>query len=567
MIPVYGWLPGWWLPVAIAWPLLLALGHGFHRVRPITTMLGPLASLPALAAVLLVDTGWSFFGWTYTGLSLDDTGRAFLLLASVLWLAAGHYTIAAPRGGKDALRTVLALIAMSGLFGAALAEDAVVLIAASTQAGYALAGLLACGVHPAAVGRTRVLVGALVIGDLLLLEALLMLAHDAADIELASLRAAFAENEDRGLILAFLLAGLGAKAAIAGAHVWLPPQLPIAGAGERLAVLAFLFGVGLLGWLRLLPLGDVAWPAAARILSWGAWLIPAWALLAGTMQTRSAGVLAYAMVAVSGLWLAAFGAVLEDPHAHAGVAGDLIHAVLRIAPATAALWLVEPGFGAGSGMRRLPALALAAASGLALALSAGILATKSGMSGAPSPVVYYWNGTALLLLVLVALARARGVRQDRPSVRIESHPRTDSGAAWLPATVFAAIALLSLSAEMPMQPSRVLIPAVVMLTGAMLASMLGERLVPARLPRVGARDAPSPMRRMLAALRARERQLMEVDAGTWSANLLRHGRRLAGEPGWARSLARIQSLLNRWSMAALLAVAVGLLSAWLGAST
>lgn len=559
MIHGVGWLPGWWLPFSIAWPLLLALAYAFPHARRVAATLGSLAAIPALAVALLARDGWSFFDWAYTGLSLDDTGRAFLLLVSILWLVAARFTIPGPREGTGALRAVLAMMAMSGLFGTALAEDAVVLISASTLAGYALAGLLACGSHPAAVGRTRLLVGLLVIGDLLLLEALLMLAHGAPNIELSSLRAAFANDDQRGLILAFLLIGLGVKVGLAGLHVWLPPQLPLACAGERLAVLAFTLGIGLLGWLRLLPLGEASWPAAAQFLSWGAWIIPAYALVTGVLQPRPAGVLAYAMIGSVGLWMALFSLALGNPQHHNAIIDGMIDAVGPIALAMAACLLIETGAGVASVGRRLAITAMAVTCGLVIALSIGMLAARPDLPGGQISMVLHWGGLAVVSLMLVA-----GLR--RP-VTHGAGRYTRSRSSWSAAILLVAIALLSTVPELLPPALPVLTSAVMLLSGASLIALIGKWLAPVRFHAVGTAGVWVPLRPVLASIRTAGHRLTETHAIAWSPHTRQHWNRIADGTYWVRRLSHIQSFMNRWPTAAMIALLLGLIAAALGRPT
>ena len=124
----------------------------------------------------------------------------------------------------------------------------------------------------------RVLLVLLVISDLLLFE---LLAQAAGGVDFASLRQALASADDRGLMLGLLIAGFGVKTGVVGVHFWLAPAFVTA---VRPALIGVMLGAGLLGWLRLLPLGEIQWTGAGGLLQWLAWVSLGYAVSVGLMQ-------------------------------------------------------------------------------------------------------------------------------------------------------------------------------------------------------------------------------------------------------------------------------------------
>ena len=331
------------LLLVISWPLLLAMGMAFGATRPISLKLLPWAVLPGLAtAILLADTEFQLPGLMLgSELVLDDTGRIFLLLNAGLWLATGliarsqRYTV-------DTRRDVIMLLAMTGGFGMALAGDALLFFAAATLTGYALYGLLARDTGASSQRARRILVGLLVISDLMVFELLLMLGHTAGSVDFMSLRQAFMNTDNQELILGLAIIGFGVKAGVVGFHFWLAPVFMTTALAIRPALIGFVLSAGLLGWLRLLPLGEAHWVVASNALQWLVWITLGYAVLAGLLQQHFRSLLASATLVLTGLWLALLGTVLEQPQAWHEITTAVHTAILQSAFALAALLILSP---------------------------------------------------------------------------------------------------------------------------------------------------------------------------------------------------------------------------------
>ena len=342
------------LLLVVIWPLLLAGAVAFGTTRPAALRLVSWAALPALVtAAALADTGLRLPGAMLgSALALDGTGRVFLLLSVTVWLAAGWLARTQLHAAGANRFAVLLLLAMAGGFALALAADALLFFAAGTLAAYALYDLL---VHQAEVSAGRALVVLLVVSDLLVFELLLILGQAAGSLDFTSLRQALVNTDDRALVLGLLIVGFGIKTGVVGVHFWLAPVFVAAVPAIRPALIGSLLGAGLLGWLRLLPLGEIHWSGAGAVLQWLAWVTLGYAVVVGLLQAHFRSVLAYAAIALTGLWVAMLGSALLYPQAWNGMA-EAVHAgVLQSGLALAALLLLDrrTGGSAPAGLRHL----------------------------------------------------------------------------------------------------------------------------------------------------------------------------------------------------------------------
>lgn len=100
----------------------------------------------------------------------------------------------------------------------------------------------------------------------LVVVSLLMLGQAAGTVDFVSLRQAFVNIDNKNVVLGLLIIGFGTKIDMLGVDFWTPPVFATAGAELRPAVVAFMFGAGVLGGWRLIPLGQIdAMEAAASL--------------------------------------------------------------------------------------------------------------------------------------------------------------------------------------------------------------------------------------------------------------------------------------------------------------
>jgi formate hydrogenlyase subunit 3/multisubunit Na+/H+ antiporter MnhD subunit len=302
-----------WLLLALwVWPLLCALIAARTRWR----WLPALGALPALgvAALLPTDTRlalpWLLLG---TELGLDVIGKVFLLFSALLWLIAGVFVAALMRPGADSFPqrrfNALFLLAMSGQFWAVVGLDVI-----SFYVGFALMGLAAYALVVAdgstnALRAGRLYLAMTVAGEVALFAGLVSLAAETNSLTPDPEMLARAS----GAALALVLLGLGVKAAIVPLHLWLPLTYPVAPVAATAVLSSAMIKVAVLGWLRWLPLGAVAWPDWALGLSLLGLGTALFALAVGLMQREPKVVLAYSSIAKMGFLLLLTGLMLSQP--------------------------------------------------------------------------------------------------------------------------------------------------------------------------------------------------------------------------------------------------------------
>jgi formate hydrogenlyase subunit 3/multisubunit Na+/H+ antiporter MnhD subunit len=338
--------------------------------------LGP---VPALAAALLVPVGselpvpWLFLG---TQLALDATAQVYLAFTALVWLAAGVYAAFGERGGppdapaaRGGRFDALFLLAMAGNFWLIVGADLF-----SFYAGFAMMGIAAYGlvVHdgsPSAVWAGKVYLVMALLGEVALFAGLVMLASEAGTTRPAA--------EDltglSALTIALLLGGLGVKAGLVPLHLWLPLAHPAAPVAASAVLSGTMIKVALLGWLRFLPVGELALPG------WGHWLALAGlgtmtlALPVGLVQRDAKVILAYSSIAKMGFMMTVLGLVLVEPAlAPVGVAGIVFYAAQH--------GLAKGGLFLGVGLRKHAG----AAGSMTQALILGLLVFLAlALAGAP----------------------------------------------------------------------------------------------------------------------------------------------------------------------------------------
>ncbi len=405
-------------------------------------------ALPALGASLLVPIGSTLdIPWLLLGskLGLDDTGRAFLLFTSILWSAAGIYAAGRFRRGQEAARfRVFFLLAMAGNVWLIVAQDLV-----SFYTGFALMGLSSYGlvIHygdPAALRAGRVYLAMTLVAEVALFMALVLIARHAglspSPQDLLGL-----SNWAIGLALF----GLAVKAGLAPLHVWLPLAHPAAPVPASAVLSGTMIKVGLLGWLRFLPLGQAAFP------EWGALVVAVGvatlllALPVGMTQSDPKVILAYSSVSKMGLIAVGLGLILLEPRlAPLGVGALILYAGHHA--------LVKGGLFLGVGLRketRAGYWVLAGLAFLALALAGAPFTSGALAKYAIKPLLggaeWSWLPAAVMLSTVgttVLMARFLWVVW-----RVEIHPKPGLHAARIAWGIL--IALVVLIPFTPGQPA------------------------------------------------------------------------------------------------------------------
>ena len=333
------------LLLMVIWPLLLVAGLVFTASRGMVLKLVPWAALPVLAmTIAMVHTSYELqlsFLMLGSGLEFDATARVFLILNAALWLATGVLARSKLREAGAERFAVVLLLAMAGSFCLALAADAVLFFAAATLTAYALYAMLAYQADASAQLANRVLLILLVVSDLLVFELLLLLGHSAASVDFASLRQALVKLDNHGLVLALLLSGFGIKLGVLGVHFWLKPVFVSASPALRPALIGFMLSAGLLGWLRLLPAGELFLLDMSPGLQWLAWVTLVYAVVLGMLHSHYRALIACAAITLTAMWLVILGAPHPSPQDSYAIDATMPGAVLQTGFAITALLLLN----------------------------------------------------------------------------------------------------------------------------------------------------------------------------------------------------------------------------------
>lgn len=541
------------LLLVVLWPLLLACALAYSKSRLLAVHLTPWAAAPALLLALGADDGTFGLSGAMLGgvLHLDFIGRDFLILAATLSLAAG--LLARPRilfsagGSRFAL---FLLLATAGAIGLVLSGDALLFFTAATLLGYSVYGLLASGSGADAAGR--VFIVSLVVSDLVVFELLLVLSHNAGDTSFAALRHTLLLVEYPGTTFALLLIGFGIKIGLIGIHLWLAPVFATATAALRPILISFVFCAGMLGLLRLLPLGEVYWPGAGSLLQWLALATLVYAVPVGVMQEHFRSVLAYGVMALNALFLWLLGAVLAEPALWTGLFTAMHHVLLQAGFALAVLFLLPDRAGGDTGawLRLSSAVAGWLAALMLVAVPMGMIVTI----GAHDPVMsfsLFWLGTALALVTArsLLLKRTAPVTGERALVVVGLS---------LAALLSAAHSFLAASVGELWQPVLYLLLAA--LVGRLGAEALGERL-----PTIPPGDLLGPVERSITAVLYQLNGLAEKQLPRMLDGALGVLHRCCAEVRWREMAERLETMLGRWPIAMLVLVLLGLtVAVWQG---
>jgi formate hydrogenlyase subunit 3/multisubunit Na+/H+ antiporter MnhD subunit len=405
-----------WLAVVLL-PLGLAALLLSRRLAPLATALAPLGALPALLLALSPPARrevWLPDLLLGTLLGLDGIGQAFLFLTACLWLlAAIHartYLAADPTRSRF---FGFFLVCMAGNLGLVLAHDLVGFYFFFSLMTFAAYGLVIHVGNQQARRAARVYLIFAVVGEALLLPGLILAASAAGTADLSLVPRAVADDPRRDLIVFLLLTGFGIKAGVVPLHVWLPLAHPVAPTPASAVLSGAMIKAGLLGWLRVLPVGEEALPF------WGTLLLALglgaafYAALIGVVQTRAKTVLAYSSISQMGIMAAALGTGLLAPAAwplalnalqlhavhHALIKGALFLGVSVVSAAALPGW---PRLLIGAALALL-ALALAGAPFTSGMLTKALLKEAMGLlpsaGGALIPLLTLTGVATMLLMV------------------------------------------------------------------------------------------------------------------------------------------------------------------------
>jgi formate hydrogenlyase subunit 3/multisubunit Na+/H+ antiporter MnhD subunit len=416
------------LLLGVIWPLLLTLMLAFKGGRSLALHLSPWAALPALVASLLVtpsDMRWNLSGVLFgSELGLDATGQVFLLLTALIWTVAGIYARTYfPQPEQRTRFYVFFMLAMAGNFGLILAQDLPSFYFSFSLMSFAAYGLVVFKGDVAALRAGRVYIILVVIGELMLFAAMLMATQATDAITFDAVRIGLIDADNRDWVIFLALVGFGIKVGVISLHVWLPLAHPVAPTPASAVLSGAMLKAGLLGWLRFLPMGEMALP------EWGSLMIVLgfssafYAVVIGLTQRDPKTLLAYSSISQMGILTLTVGLGMLAPQAWPVILPGIAFYALHHGLSKGALFLGVGLSGSHHPLQRrwvwiglcLPALALAGAPWTSGMLAKDLVKTYSLY--APTP----WNSLLPILLsasaVATALLMARLLYLIRPAAQ------------------------------------------------------------------------------------------------------------------------------------------------------
>lgn len=349
----------------------------------------------------------------------------FLLFSGILWLIATWFARSYMAHDSRARRYhAFHRLAMAGNIGLILARDLV--------SFYCFFALMSLASYPLVIHDGRrisrragyiYLVLALT-GEVIQFAAFSALASQAGDWSFDVARAALTGSPLRDILIGLFIVGFGIKAALVPLHVWLPLAHPVAPTPASAVLSGSMIKAGLLGWLNILPLGQIAAPAYGEGLIVAGLAGAFGAAIIGAVQYQPKAVLAYSSISQMGLLIIAVGIALLQPSAVPMATAVISLYALHHALAKCALFLsvgiassAPPRAGGGAllwGGIMLCALALAGfpwtSGAVAKVFLKGLAAEAPGWWSSQLPILLSLGaiGTTLLMArYLWALAREK----------------------------------------------------------------------------------------------------------------------------------------------------------------
>ena len=432
------WTPG--LPLALA---AVALVPGWARA--VAAVAWWLAPAPALVAALAppgsLEEGSILLGaHLQTG---DALTRGLLLAAAPIWCATGRFarTYVADSPRRDSFWFFF-LMTMAGTHGAIVSADVATFYLCYALMTFAAYGLIVHERTADARRAGRVYLALALLGEVLLLAAFWLVAQEDIDVPLADVPRRVASSPHRVLVVALLLGGFGVKAGAFPLHVWLPLAHPVAPAPASAVLSGLLVKAGLLGWLRFLPLGEIAVPELAWPLGVTGLVTVFFGGVLSVAQNEAKTVLAYSTVSQMGIATAVLAVALGEPSTSERLKIALVVFAMHHGLAKAALFLgAAVASEAGTVRARrlvatglaLPALAIAGAplttgAVAKAALAAVIEGAFAGSAALAVSLSLGAVGSALLMVRFLAIAPS-------PQARAGVAPRRGL---WLPWVVLVA---------------------------------------------------------------------------------------------------------------------------------
>lgn len=310
-------IPGWILPLSALTPLVLAFAGWCRPGRRILPLLAVLALAPSLVTLLFLPVDTTFRlakGHLEVLWSWDELAQGFLGFTVLGWgLAAGYAAGYLRTHPRRSVFWVCFLAAMSGNLQLILAGDVLSFYTGLTMMGFAAWGLVTLEATPNALRAGRLYLAMVVLGEVLVLPALIYAVLEAGTLRLGVLQAAWPIEGPAWMAVGLLWAGFGIKAGMAPLHFWLPVAHPAAPTPASAVLSGCMIKTGLLGWLRLLPVeGPVVPVLALAFVSTGVLNLVGGGL-AGICQRRAKAALAYSSLQAMGMLMLMTACLFWEP--------------------------------------------------------------------------------------------------------------------------------------------------------------------------------------------------------------------------------------------------------------
>ena len=300
---------------------------------------------------------------------MDEVSSVFLLFTSLIWVITGVYAFFYMKNDRAKPRFFTSyFLTMAGNIGLILAQDMVgfyLFFALMTFAAYPLT------IHdetPKARYAGKVYIVMALIGETLLISAMMLIASGAESTSFRDIGAAVVVSGHQDIFIGLVLSGLGIKTGALLLHMWLPlayTAAPVAAAG---VLSGAMINAGLLGWVRFLPFGEIALPGWGTLCLVAGIAAAFYGVVVGLLQDDPKTVLAYSSISQMGIMTLVIGVGLTVPEAWSAALSCLLIYATHHAFSKSSLFL---GVGVARGMSRNPFL------------FAGLLLPSLALAGAP----------------------------------------------------------------------------------------------------------------------------------------------------------------------------------------
>ena len=305
--------------MAIALPLIMVPVVLKIRLGTFGILVIPLAAAPSFILSVWavpgveVEASWLLLGMRF---GIDDISRSFLLFTSVLWTVSGVYARTYLINDRNINRFfAFYLVTMAGNFGLILAQDMVSFYLFFTIMSFAAFGLITHDANSAARRAGKVYIVLVVAGEVLLVSGMLLIAGNVESFAFDDIHSGIVTSPNCNIIIGLILAGFGIKVGILPLHVWLPVAHSVAPTPASAVLSGAMIKAGLIGWLRFLPLGEIALPLWGTLCVVIGLTAAFYGVFVGLVQRNPKTVLAYSSISQMGFMTVAIGVGLAVPEA------------------------------------------------------------------------------------------------------------------------------------------------------------------------------------------------------------------------------------------------------------